>query len=77
MGRQLADVLIHVKEVLDENGVRELEAEIFAQEGVAVARHRAGFTHMLQVRFDPDAIHAHELLSPVRALGFEAQLIGL
>jgi hypothetical protein len=77
MGQYLAEVLIHVNESLDASGVAELEEKLCAQNGVVLARHRDGFNQVLQVMFDPDATRASQLLTPVAAHGFHAQLIGM
>jgi hypothetical protein len=77
MGQQLTDVVIHVNEALDEAGVRGLEQELCANNGVVSATHRPGHNHLVMVIYDREAIGAPGLLTPLKARGYHAQLIGL
>ena len=76
MGQKLTDVVIHVNETLDETGVRGLEQELCAKNGVVSATHRSGHNHLVMVVFDSQTIGAPSLLAPLKARGFHAQLIG-
>ncbi len=77
MGQKLTEVVIHLTETLDDTGVHGLEQELRARNGVVSATHRSGRNHLMVVVFDRDAIHPTNLLAPMKAHGYHAQLIGL
>jgi len=76
MGQYLTNVVIHVNEALDEAGVFGLEQELCAHNGVISATHQPGRNHLLIVVYAADAICSANLLTPLKARGFHAQLIG-
>lgn len=77
MGQKLTDVVIHLTENLDETGVRGLEQELCARNGVVSATHWPGRNHLMAVVFDRDTIRPASLLTPIQAHGYHAHLIGM
>jgi hypothetical protein len=76
MGQYLTNVVIHLNETLDEAGVCGLEDALRAHNGVISATHQPGRNHLLMVGYAPEAICSTNLLTPLKARGFHAQLIG-
>ncbi len=72
-----ADVLIHIDEDLDSEGIHEMERTLSLHEGVISACMHERRRHLLVVDYDPLRVRSSDLLSRVRADGFHAELIGL
>ncbi len=77
MGQYLSDVVIHVNETLDEAGLGGLEQELRARDGVISAGHQPGRTHFIMVVYDTEATSSANLLTPFKARGVHAQLVGM
>lgn len=77
MGSTLANVVVHVNEALDEAAARSMENDIGKHDGVVSVSHRAGQSHLWMVVYDSGVTHAAGILTPIRAHGLHAQLIGL
>lgn len=76
MSAHFADVVVHVSETLDEEGLRALETEINENVGVMAVGHHPGRPHLLRVDFDAEMVRPAELLMPVRRRGLHGQLVG-
>lgn len=77
MERKMSDVMLH----LDENtshGQREaLRDRLLELGGVMAAAVHDEKPHLLVVEYDPDALHAQQLIEVAKELGLHAELIGL
>ena len=72
----VSDIVIHVNEDLDETRMRGVECDLCGLEGVIAAKHLPGRNHMLMVTYDHEQTRAINLLTPLKARGLHAQLIG-
>jgi hypothetical protein len=77
MYRYCTDVIIHIDEDLRDEDIREIERDIGLVSGVYSACVNDRARHLLLVDYDPEGVHASELLSIVRQYGLGAELIGL
>jgi hypothetical protein len=77
MYKHRSDVLIHIDEDLADEAIRQLEREICCIPGVYSACVNDRARHLMLVDYDPDGIHATDLLGMVRRRGVGAELIGL
>lgn len=73
----LADILIHVNETLGATERVSLEEELRKFKGVIAPRFNKQTPHLLLVAYDPQEIDSHNLLSRVKANGYNAQLVGM
>ena len=72
-----SDVVIHIDEELADEAIHQLEREICFIPGVYSACVNERARHLMLVDYDPQDIHASELLGMVRQRGVGAELIGL
>lgn len=77
MAIQLADVIIHIDETLDQTQLERLREQMFDQAGVMAADYHLPRRHLMIVGYDPDRNRAVDLLRVVKAQGVHAELIGL
>jgi len=77
MSKTSADVLIHIDQTLDHDRLASVTAKITAIEGVAKAEAHDAKPHLVVVRYDPERVHATDVLAAVKAQGVGAELIGL
>jgi hypothetical protein len=77
MAIQLADVIIHIDETLDQTHLERLRDRVLEQAGVMTADYRLQQRHLMVVGYDPDRNSAGNLLKAVTAQGLHAELIGL
>lgn len=72
----VADVLIHLDEMLSSPQRAALEDSMRLMEGVIAPRFNPGKEHLLLVAFDPEMTSTAALLARVQSCGYRAQLIG-
>jgi len=72
----MADVIIHVNESVAHDRRIEIADAIRGRAGVMGVAHHDEKPHLLIVQFDPDQVHAKELLQVALDQGVHAQLVG-
>ncbi len=72
-----AQVLIHTKDALDETTVQDVIHMLNRLKGVSEIRFNPEKEHLIMVSYDPHLVESSQLLTKVKALGHEAQLVGL
>jgi len=72
---QIADVIIHVDESIDNKEEQSLLGEVRKMEGVMTPEFNR--PHLMMVTYNPEKVNSYELLSAVRSEGYHAQLIGI
>jgi hypothetical protein len=72
----MADVIIHVNESVAHERRVEIADAIRGHGGVMGVAHHDEKPHLLIVQFDPDQVHAKELLQVALDQGVHAQLVG-
>lgn len=72
-----SDIVIHIDEDLDDNAIHALERELAEESGVFSACVNDRARHLMLVDFDPQDVHAADLLHRVQGRGLHAELIGL
>lgn len=72
----MADVIIHVNESVDHNRRTEIADMIRNHKGVMGVAHHDEKPHLLTVEYDPEEVHAKELLQVALSQGVHAQLVG-
>lgn len=73
----VGDILIHIDENLDDNGIKSLEREISAERGVVSACVNEKTRHLVVVDFDPATVRPSELVQVFRSRGLHATMVGL
>ena len=73
----MADVVIHINESVDHDQRTEIADTIRAHDGVMGVAHHDEKPHLLLVEYDPEQVHAQDLLKVVLDRGVHAQLVGL
>ena len=77
MRSHCSDVLIHIDEELADEAIQQLERDISFIPGVVSACVNQRARHLMLVDYDPEDVHATDLLGMVRRRGVSAELIGL
>jgi len=74
---QLADVLIHLDQNINESEKENIIEQLRDVEGVIGPRFNKDREHLLLVCYDSDTIGSLTLLNKVKDKGYKAQLVGL
>ena len=77
MLRYRTDILIHIDESLDDNHIHDLEKKLSFKNGIYSACVNEKARHLMLVDYDPEAVHATDILYQVKQNGLHAELIGL
>jgi hypothetical protein len=71
------EVMLHIKEDLDEEGLHSLEEGIRQDVGVVSVGHNPEKSHMIMVVYDSEATRASTLLHTLSERGLHAQVVGM
>ena len=71
------DIVIHIDEDLDDQGIYQLEQDLADQAGIYSACVGARTRHLMIVDFDPEDLRPSEIVHNIRDRGFHASMIGL
>ena len=77
MSASLNEVMLHIEEDLDEEGLRTLEEGIRQDAGVVSVGHNPEKSHMIMVVYDSESIRASRLLHTIQERGLHAQVVGM
>ncbi len=70
------DIVIHIDESLDDEGIHVLERELSSERGVYSACVHERARHLMLVDFDGSEVRPSSLLQAVRNKGLHAEMIG-
>ena len=73
----ISDVMIHIKEPLNEEARTALETALQKVEGGVSPRFNPGKEHLLMVAYDTERTSTAALLEKTRTAGYTAQLVGM
>jgi hypothetical protein len=73
----ISDVMIHIKEPLNEEARTALETALQKIEGVVSPRFNPGKEHLLMVAYDTERTSTAALLEKTRTAGYTARLVGM
>jgi 3-hydroxy-3-methylglutaryl CoA synthase len=73
----ISDVMIHIKEPLNEEARTALETALQKVEGVVSPRFNPGKEHLLMVAYDTERTSTAALLEKTRTAGYTARLVGM
>jgi len=73
----MADVVIHINESVNHVQRTAIADAIRAHVGVMAVAHHDEKPHLLIVEYNPDVVHAKDLLQVALDQGVHAQLVGL
>jgi len=73
----ISDVMIHIKEPLNEEARTALESALQKVEGVVSPRFNPGKEHLLMVAYDTERTSTAALLEKTRTAGYTAKLVGM
>ncbi len=73
----ITDIMIHIKETLNEDARKSIEDSMRKINGVISPRFNAGKEHLLMIAFDPEKTRAAALLEETRSAGYTANLVGM
>ncbi len=77
MYKYCSDVVIHLDPELEDIDIHELSRDISCLPGVYSACVNDRARHLMLVDYDPEGVHAHDLLGVVHRRGIAAELVGL
>ncbi len=77
MHNHRSDILIHIDESLDDNHIHSLEKSLSFANGVYSACVNDKARHLMLVDYDPESVHATDILQRVKQTGLHAELVGL
>ena len=72
---QATDIMIHIKDILNNNQKHDIESQLREVEGVIAPRFNKD--HLLVIYFNLDKTNSSVLLEKVQSTGYQAQLVGL
>ncbi len=77
MDTTLNEVVVHIKEAVDEATLDELEQQIRLDRGVVSVGRRPDRHHLMMVVYDSAEARASSILHSFRERGLHARLIGM
>jgi hypothetical protein len=77
MHDEIASVMVHVNEYLDEHALSSLEDEIREEWGVVSVDHNPRHPHLLMVNYDSAIAQSSSFMHQFQDRGLHAQLVGL
>jgi hypothetical protein len=77
MTTNIADVVLHIDEMLPPEQVKTLERHLYEMGGVIEAFNREDRPNLIQVKYDTGRVRSRDILLKVRKEGIHAELIGL
>jgi len=72
-----ANVVVDLRQMLDEKCIGELESELRGIDGVTRAQVSPTARRLLLVDYNPETINSQKILGAVVRHGFDARLIGM
>lgn len=73
----MADVVVHINESVSHEQRMAIADHVRAHKGVMGVSHHDEKPHLMIVEFDPNQVHAKDLLQITLDQGVHAQLVGL
>jgi hypothetical protein len=70
------DILIHIDETLDDDGIHSLERDLGLERGILSACVNDKARHLMLVDFDPVELRPSYIVEAVRGRGLHAEMIG-
>lgn len=70
------DIVIHIDENLDDDGIHRLERQLGGERGVVSACVAENRRHLMLVDFDPEGVRPSEIVRSVRSRGLHAEMVG-
>ena len=70
------DIVIHIKQDLDNNAIYDLERQLGGERGVYSACFHENQRHLMVVDYDPQHIQPSRIVHAVRSKGLHAAMIG-
>jgi len=77
MSIAIADVIVHVDEMLPLDQLKTIEDHIHKIGGVVSACNRDDQPHLISVTYNPEQMKSHDILVQVENEGVHAELVGL
>lgn len=77
MNDEIANVMIHVNETLDERALHLLEEDLRRDRGVVSVGHNPRRPHLVMLAYDSAVSRSSTFLRQFPAHGLHAQLVGL
>jgi hypothetical protein len=70
------DIVIHIDENLDDDGIHALERELGGERGVFSACVHERTRHLMLVDYDTSLVQPSHLVHAVRSKGLHAEMVG-
>jgi cell division protein FtsX len=77
MGKDIADVTVHIDETLDHSKLQELADEVRQVGGVESVTYHDDKPHLMIVKYDSSQTNSSSIHKTITAKGIHAELIGL
>lgn len=77
MNIDLADVLVHVDETLNESEIAELDDAFRSSDGIVSVHVEKTRPHLFVLEYNPARIHSTEVLNVAKSRGMHAELVGM
>ena len=77
MGKDIADVTVHIDETLDPSKLQDLADEVRQVGGVESVTSHDDKPHLMIVKYDPSQTNSSSIHQAITAKGIHAELIGL
>jgi cell division protein FtsX len=77
MGKDIADVTVHIDETLDHSKLQDLADEVRQVGGVESVTFHDNKPHLMIVKYDPNQTSSSSIHQKITAKGIHAKLVGL
>ena len=77
MNSKITDVIIHTKDQLSEQQFAEMTDQVYKTEGIVSLSRNVHTPKFLMVVYNAGRTRANSILNTVKALGYDASLVGI
>ena len=77
MNAKITDVIIHTKDQLSDQQLAEVADQIYKTEGIVSFSRNVHTPRFLMVVYNAGRTRANNILTTVKALGYDASLVGI
>ena len=77
MNSKITDVIIHTKDQLSEQQFAEMTDQVYKTEGIVSLSRNVHTPKFLMVVYNAGRTPANSILNTVKALGYDASLVGI
>jgi len=77
MNSKITDVIVHTKDILNDEQFDRMSAQVYKTDGVVSLNRNVHTPRFLMVVYNAERTRAISILQTVKGLGYEASIVGM